>query len=59
MDEAGKKVDEIISSDYSTKEFNQKIKELRDAYGYKKCAVHKDEKIARNEMNPEVRRKIR
>ncbi len=59
MDETGAKVEEISSEDYSTKEFNQRIKELRDTYGYKKCAVHKDERIARSEMNSEVRRKVR
>ena len=59
MDENGTKVDEISSADYSAKEFNQRIKELRDLYGYKKCAVHKDERIAKNEMNPEVKRKVR
>lgn len=32
MDETGAKVEEISSEDYSTKEFNQRIKELRDTY---------------------------
>ena len=57
--QTGAKVEEISSEDYSTKEFNQRIKELRDTYGYKKCAVHKVERIARSEMNSEVRRKVR
>ncbi len=59
MDETGKKIDEISSESMDTKEFNQKIKEIRDDFGFKKCSVHKDEAVARKEMNPEVRRKVR
>ncbi len=59
MDETGKKIDEISSESMDAKKFNQKIKEIRDDFGFKKCSVHKDEAVARKEMNPEVRRKVR